>query len=77
MKRHTYTVHEGKKDHKCEDCGKSYYFANHLQAHISAIHKENKEKCALCGKSYSFLDNLKRHVRTKHKVGDDGEKLNF
>ena len=49
-----HTVHEGHKDYKCEDYGKSFTAAQTQQRHIHIVHGGHKDhKCESCGKSFS------------------------
>ena len=42
LKKHIHTVHEGKKDYKCESCGKSFSKRNYLDKHICTNHDRHK-----------------------------------
>ena len=62
-------MHEGRRDHKCETCGKSFSSAQALQKHIHKFHdghKDNDYKCETCGKSFSQAGHLKKHFHTTH-----------
>ena len=51
--KNIHTVHEGRKDHKCECCDKSFSKARNLKRHIHTIHEGHKDhKCDSCGKYY-------------------------
>ena len=39
MKRHIQSVHEGKKDYKCNSCDKMFFSKAHLKRHFNGIHK--------------------------------------
>ena len=67
IKRHINTVHEGKKDHKCEHCGKKYTEKKGLKIHIKRIHDNIRdEQCNQCGKLFFTKEVLKGHIRNIH-----------
>ena len=43
-KRHLYghikSVHEGLREHECEDCDKTFFSKNDLSIHIDSVHKQ-------------------------------------
>ena len=54
LKRHTDSVHEGKKPNNCSDCDYSCYEKNKLKRHIDYVHEKNKpHKCSICDNSFS------------------------
>ena len=69
MKKHLRNVHEGKKDHKCEYCGKEYTDKKNLCIHIKREHDNvsRNEQCNQCGKLFFTKEVLNRHVRNMHK----------
>ena len=67
MKRHLKTVHEGRKDHKCERCGKEYTEKKSLRAHIKREHDNVRdEQCNQCGKLFFTKEVLKKHIKNIH-----------
>ena len=67
MKKHIDGVHNGKKDHNCDSCGKSFSQAEDLKRHIYSVHNGKKDyKCDSCGKEFSLTANLKKHSYTVH-----------
>ena len=76
MRRHLRRVHEGKKDYKCEYCGKEYTDKKHLVVHIKRIHDNftGDEQCNQCGKLYFSKQVLKEHIRNMHNK-DQNPKL--
>ena len=42
LEKHVNAVHHGKKDHKCEICGKSFTSGGDLRKHINAVHNGKK-----------------------------------
>ena len=61
LKRHTNTVHNSQKDHKCESYEKAFLQAGDLTRHINSVHNVQKDhKCDSYGKAV----NLKKHIDT-------------
>ena len=78
-KTHMNKSHEGKKDYKCEYCGKSYFHGKDLKRHIHKHHKNRNRpiekghkdiQCESCSKYFSQASHLKKHIHTVH----DGHK---
>ena len=68
LKRHLRIVHEGRKDHKCEHCGKEYAEKKRLKTHIKREHDNIRdEKCNQCGKLFFSKQVLNEHIRNIHK----------
>ena len=68
LKVHIRTVHEGKKDHICDSCGKGFPVAGKLKQHIHIVHDGRKDyKCQSCGKLFSVAGNLKQHINKVHE----------
>ena len=68
MKRHVTSVHENKKQFKCEMC--DYYFSQKgdLKRHVTAVHENKKQfKCEICEFTCSQKGNLTVHVASVHK----------
>ena len=64
---HMSIIHEGKKDHRCETCGKWFGFESHLNNHIHSVHENVRFQCDTCGKSYFAKSHLKNHVKRVHE----------
>ena len=57
------TVHEGRKDFKCNICDKSFGRPVELKKHKKRRHDKNKNFiCDKCGKGFPVKDSLKVHV---------------
>ena len=61
------TVHEGRKDHKCEFCGEAFGEAGGLKRHIRTHEGRKDYKCDFCGEAFGEARNLKRHIERKHE----------
>ena len=60
-------VHNGKKDHKCDSCGKYLSTTQYLKIHIKSVHNGQKDhKCNICGKLFSLSGALNTHNKTIH-----------
>ena len=67
-KEHEKNVHEGKaKQHKCDQCDRSYSNSNALEYHKSK-HEKNlpKLECDLCGQQFVSDMDLLRHKQVLH-----------
>lgn len=62
------------KRNMCEQCPKSYRFANNLNRHVAASHLQKNFKCKLCDEAFSFKWRLKRHEDFEHNDGDVASK---
>ena len=72
LKRHILCVHEGKKDHKCNECEKVFSTAQSLKVHIECIHEGKKDHlCIDCEKKFSTSSDLKRHIKRVHEGRKD------
>ena len=70
MKKHNYSVHEGRKeDHiVCDFCGNSFVESGGLKVHILRMHQECKNyKCDSCGKSFPRTTDLNQHIKVVHE----------
>ena len=68
LKRHTESVHEGKKRHKCTHCDKAFAGKSDLQRHISGVHDKIKPfQCSICGASFTEKGKLKTHIACVHE----------
>ena len=67
-KKHISVVHEKEKPHFCNECGKSFGFANNLKSHIQSVH-ENKLmfECTQCDEKFKTKYSLKLHTSIVHE----------
>ena len=67
MLKHIQEVHEGRKDYKCDECGKSFTQLGNMKKHIYIVHRGHKDyNCNSCGKLFSRAGNLKKHMKTRY-----------
>ena len=68
LPKHIKNVHEGQRDHKCENCGKEYTNKKHLLSHIKRVHDNIRdEQCKTCGKCFFSKECLNRHIKFIHE----------
>merc|ERR1712080_86769 len=69
LKKHVREVHEGRKDHICTYCAKSFKNKEALKRHSSIIHEGIKRfKCEICKNlAYGQSHELKKHYLNVHK----------
>ena len=67
LQRHLRIVHEGKRDYKCEHCGKEYADKKGLSTHIKSSHDNVRdEQCNQCGKLFFTKEVLRQHIKNIH-----------
>ena len=67
MKIHIHRVHEGRKDYKCDSCGKSFSALVELEQHIHTVHEGHRDyKCEDCGNYFAAPCSLNRHIKVVH-----------
>ena len=63
------TIHECKKDFKCDSCQKLLCHSHHLR---EKNHEDQKDfKCDTCAKSFSHSHHLRVHIETIHEFEKD------
>merc|ERR1712018_784080 len=77
------TTHEGKRNYKCDSCGKAFAFSQHLKNHIRKIHEGQRNcNCSSCGKSFTRSEYLQIHInnghedQTNHQYNEKNKMLN-
>ena len=67
LKRHIYTIHEGRKDYKCDSCEWAFAQSGDLRKHIRTVHEGRRDHvCKFCGSAFSEKGSLNKHVRSFH-----------
>ena len=61
------SVHEGVKNHICNQCGSTYASLNGLKHHIKAIHEGLTFKCDKCDKTFQTTYYLQHHMVSVHE----------
>ena len=66
---HIAAVHEGRKPHVCQQCGKAFSQRASLKAHIETQHEGKKDfhTCHICGKTFQQKSYLKIHISSVHE----------
>ena len=68
LKRHIYTIHEGRKDFKCDFCEWAFAQSGDLRKHIRTVHQGRRDhKCKFCGSAFSEKGSLNKHMRSFHE----------
>lgn len=66
---HIQTIHEGVREHNCNDCGKQFSVRFSLLRHIRQVHtKVQPYQCQFCPLKFSDWTTKGRHERTHTKV---------
>lgn len=67
LKKHQATIHDLRKDFKCQYCGKGFAQSYTLKEHIAAKHtRKLNHTCEFCHKSFAHKTNCNRHMKTVH-----------
>ena len=68
MKKHKQTVHEGRRDYKCDICGDAFSIQAHVKRHIQTVHEGRKDyKCEYCGTTRTTSTSLRKHILRDHQ----------
>ena len=66
MKGHIATIHEGKKQFKCNLCNTKFGEKSNLRRHIVTVHEGKKLfKCDICNAKFGGKSDLNKHVMTE------------
>ncbi|NXK71013.1 ZN304 protein, partial [Sylvietta virens] len=55
-------LHDGKKPHKCSECGKSFSRGRTLIQHQMIHTRKRRYECSRCGKVFQNSSNLIKHA---------------
>ena len=65
---HIETVHEKKKPHLCNLCGKAFSAKKALQYHIRCVHEKKKPfSCTICENKFTTKKAQRMHIETVHE----------
>ena len=68
LEEHCKSVHEKIRNHKCDQCNKTFALKCNLNKHIKNVHENVKDhKCDICNEIYKSKRNLRYHVETIHE----------
>ena len=63
LNKHAATVHERKKQFKCDLCNAQFITKQSMKVHISTVHEGTKQfKCDICNAMFGHKSNLNTHV---------------
>ena len=63
---------EGKKEHTCHICNKSFPNLCTLKVHINAVHEGQKNyQCTICDKFFGYAWYVNNHIKIVHKAIKD------
>lgn len=68
-----YNVHEQKRDHPCNVCGKKFSDKFSVKIHIQGVHQKVRFKCDICGNDFSQPSAVYLHKKNVHKIGKKTE----
>ena len=72
LQRHISSIHERRKDHKCNLCGEAFVKNDSLIDHMKAFHDENRKTyyCNFCSKKCFTDQRLKNHIKRVHTTNE-------
>ena len=63
------SVHEGRKNHKCNQCNKAFTTSSSVNRHKKSVHQNKKNfKCDQCPRRFTRKTNLINHKVDLHQV---------
>ena len=74
MINHITSVHEGKKQHECNNCSAAFEILFDLEYHITSVHEGKKQhNCDICSANFENHTDYKNHIASVH----EGKKTNI
>ena len=72
MNKHVSTVHEGKKQFKCDICNSNFGEKGTLKKHVATVHEGKKQfKCDICNAKFGQKGHMNKHITTVHLTDGD------
>ena len=69
MNEHVASVHDGKKQFKCEFCGYSCFLKSTMKIHVESIHEKKKPfKREICDITFTIRKNMQTFMREKYTI---------
>ena len=68
LEDHWMRDHEGRRDHKCPQCGKGFYTKHEVKGHLKSHENELCIECDLCGQVFHRYIHYRRHMNNVHGV---------
>lgn len=74
--KHIRSFHNKERNHKCDQCGKAFFFQTKLKAHLATHSEIRSEICDFenCDKSYKTIECLKAHKKTHYPMENSASK---
>jgi uncharacterized Zn-finger protein len=66
IRKHEKTIHEDKRDYKCEYCEFEFKTSSNLQQHITSCLKIKNYKCNFCENTFTRIAHCRDHEKNIH-----------
>ena len=68
LDQHIKAVHEGQRNHLCDQCGESFQYLHTLKSHRLTHSKVKNWLCKICNKTFPKSSSVRKHVQTVHQI---------